>query len=169
MSEPGKLHIRKAERRDCAIILQFIKALAEYEKLLHEVVATEAKLADTLFGEHPGAEVMIAEWSKEPAGFALFFHNYSTFLSQPGIYLEDLFVYPQFRGHGIGKSLLIYLAEVAVERHCGRLDWSVLDWNEPAIRFYKSIGARAMDDWTQFRLAGKSLENLACQNNQKSS
>jgi len=158
---PGKLKIRPATRRDCAIILRFIRALAEYEKLLHEVVATESELAETLFGARPAAEVLIAEWSGQPAGFALFFHNYSTFLARPGIYLEDLFVFPEHRGNGIGKSLLSRLAEIAVERKCGRLDWSVLDWNEPAILFYQSIGARPMSDWTQYRLTGQPLLNLA--------
>lgn len=161
MTNPAQLQIRKAEPEDCPVILQFIRALARYEKLLHEVVASESALKETLFGEHPGAEVLIAEWSGQPAGFALFFPNYSTFLARPGIYLEDLFVYPEFRGRGIGKKLLCHLAQIAVARKCGRLDWSVLDWNEPAIRFYQGIGARAMDDWTQFRLAGESLSNLA--------
>lgn len=159
--QPSSLHIRSARREDCATILHFIKALAEYEKLLHKVVATEALLANTLFGEHRGAEVLIAEWHEEPAGFALFFSNYSTFLAQPGIYLEDLFVQPRFRGHGIGKSMLCYLAKLAVLRKCGRLDWSVLDWNEDAIRFYRSLGAKAMDDWTQFRLEGSFLRTMA--------
>lgn len=159
--QPSSLHIRPATREDCSSILQFIKDLADYEQLLPEVVATEALLANTLFGEHRGAEVLIAEWHEEPAGFALFFSNYSTFLAQPGIYLEDLFVEPRFRGHGIGKSMLCYLANLAVSRNCGRLDWSVLDWNEDAIRFYRSLGAKAMDDWTQFRLEGSFLRAMA--------
>ena len=155
------LHIRTAAREDCGTILHFIRKLAEYEKLLHAVVATEAALLRTLFGPQPGAEVLIAEWKGEAAGFALFFPNYSTFLARPGIYLEDLFVMPHFRGHGIGLGLLRRLAQIAVERDCGRLDWSVLDWNEPAIHFYRSLGARALDDWTQFRLEGESLKRVA--------
>ncbi len=161
MTLPGTLQIRQARPEDCATILRFIKALAEYENLQHEVVATEASLMETLFGESPGAEVLIAEWSGRPAGFALFFHNYSTFLGRKGIYLEDLFVHPEFRGHGIGKALLSRLANIAVERQCGRLDWSVLDWNEPAIRFYQALDARAMSDWTQYRLTGPALMKLA--------
>lgn len=161
MSEAEDLNIRPAGPEDCGTILHFIQALADYEKLLHEVVATEAGLEHTLFGERPGAEVLIAEWRGQPAGFALFFSNYSTFLGQSGIYLEDLFVHPQFRGHGIGKSLLQRLAALAVERNCGRLDWSVLDWNEPSIQFYRRLGAVALDEWTQFRLQGKPLTELA--------
>jgi len=164
LTKPDALIIRNAVREDCAVILHFIRALAEYEKLLHEVVATQDTLAETLFGDQPGAEILIAEWDGQAAGFALFFHNYSTFLARPGIYLEDLFVHPEFRGHGIGKHLLTRLAGLAVERGCGRLDWSVLDWNEPAIRFYQGIGARALDDWTQFRLDGEALAEMAdCQ------
>ena len=161
MSPPALLNIRPALRGDCTLILHFIQALAEYEKLSHRVVATEARLAATLFGERPGAEVVIAEWSGKPAGFALYFPNYSTFLARPGICLEDLYVHPEFRGHGIGKALLGHLAQVAVDRDCGRLDWSVLDWNEPAIEFYRSIGALALDEWTVFRLEGNALANMA--------
>lgn len=161
LSDFEPLHIRAARKEDCGTIFHFIRELAVYEKLLHAVVATEAELARTLFGPQPGAEVLIAEWHGQAAGFALFFPNYSTFLARPGIYLEDLFVLPQFRGYGIGLGLLRKLAAIAVERDCGRLDWSVLDWNEPAIRFYQSIGARALDDWTQFRLDGTSLKRMA--------
>jgi GNAT superfamily N-acetyltransferase len=161
VTKPENLQIRQADPEDCVLILNFIKALAKYEKLLHEVVATEEALAQTLFGERPGAEALIAEWSGQAAGFALYFPNYSTFLAQPGIYLEDLFVHPGYRGHGIGKSMLSHLAAIAVSRNCGRLDWSVLNWNEPAIGFYQSIGARAMNEWTQFRLSGQALQNLA--------
>ena len=161
VNDQESVKIRQAVSGDCAIILKFIKDLAEYENLLHEVVATEAGLAETLFGERPGAEVLIAEWSGQPAGFALFFPNYSTFLARPGIYLEDLYVQPEFRGRGIGKQLLSHLAKITVKRKCGRLDWSVLDWNEPAIRFYQSIAACAMSDWTQYRLTGKPLLELA--------
>lgn len=161
MAHLSPLRIRAATRADCATILDFIVALADYEKLRHQVVATVADLERTLFGERPGAEVVIAEWQGEPAGFALFFPNYSTFLARPGIYLEDLFVHPRFRGHGIGFALLRHLAGLAVARGCGRLDWSVLDWNETAIRFYEQIGARALGDWTTYRLDGEQLESLA--------
>jgi GNAT superfamily N-acetyltransferase len=156
------LVIRNATREDLGTILAFIRALAEYEKLLDSVVADEAKLAYTLFdGPRTYAEVLIAEWEGEPAGFALFFHNYSTFLAKPGIYLEDLFVDPALRGKGIGKALLVALAQIAVERDCGRLEWSVLDWNTPSIGFYKSLGAVPMDEWTIFRLTGDALHQLA--------
>jgi len=156
-----QLEIRPAARGDSELILDFIRALADYERLSHEVVATARRIENTLFGERPGAEVVIAEWGGEPAGFALFFPNYSTFLGQPGIYLEDLFVHPEFRGRGIGKALLIHLAGLVVERGWGRLDWSVLDWNQPAIDFYVALGARAMGDWTQYRLQGKALADVA--------
>ena len=153
--------IEWATVEDVPLILEFIRGLAEYEKLAHEVVATEAGLRETLFGERPGAEVLIARVGGKPAGFALFFHNYSTFLGQRGLYLEDLFVRPQMRGHGIGKALLVRLAQIARERRCGRLEWWVLDWNEPAIRFYKSLGAVPMSDWTVFRVTGEALVRLA--------
>jgi GNAT superfamily N-acetyltransferase len=138
-----------------------IKALAEYEKLAHAVTATEQTVRDTLFGPHPAAEVVIATADGEPAGFALFFHNYSTFLAQRGLYLEDLFVKPAYRGHGVGKALLAHLAGIAIDRHCGRFEWSVLDWNEPAIGFYKKLGAVPLDDWTIFRVTGAALRRLA--------
>lgn len=158
----NNLNIRSATHNDVPVILGFIKALAEYEKLTHEVVATEDSLRATLFGEKTFAEVVIGYAENGiPAGFALFFHNYSTFLSKPGIYLEDLFVKPEFRGKGYGKSLLIYLARLAEERQCGRLEWSVLDWNTPAIDFYKSLGAKPMDEWTMFRVTGEALTTLA--------
>lgn len=157
----SELTIRAANANDVPQILAFIKALAVYEKLEHMVVADESKLAKTLFGERPAAEVRIADWQGKPAGFALFFHNYSTFLGKPGIYLEDLFVLPDFRGKGIGKAMLIHLARLAVERECGRLEWSVLDWNTPAIDFYKSLGAVAMDEWTIYRVTGEALPALA--------
>lgn len=158
----NNLTIRSATHHDVPVILEFIKALAEYEKLTHEVVATEESLRATLFGDKAFAEVVIGyDASGVPAGFALFFHNYSTFLAKPGIYLEDLFVKPEFRGKGYGKSLLIYLARLAEERNCGRLEWSVLDWNTPAIDFYKSLGAKPMDEWTMFRVTGEALKQLA--------
>lgn len=155
--------IRSGTAADVPQILTFIRALADYEKLLDACVATEQTLTDTLFGERRYAEVLIADYDGKPAGFALFFHNYSTFLAKPGIYLEDLFVDPHLRGKGIGKALLTRLAKLAVERDCGRLEWSVLDWNEPSIGFYKSLGAVPMDEWTIFRLTGDALGNLAAQ------
>ncbi|MGD8326391.1 MAG: GNAT family N-acetyltransferase [Sphingomonadales bacterium] len=154
-------NIRFATEDDISIILEFIRALAEYEKLSHEAIASEDGLRKTLFGERPYAEVLVAEVDNAPAGFALFFHNYSTFLGKPGLYLEDLFVKPDFRGHGLGKALFAELARIAMERDCGRLEWWVLDWNEPAIGFYKSLGAEAMDDWTVYRLTGSALKALA--------
>ena len=153
--------LRSAVRADVPEVLRLIKALAEYEKLSHEVVATEAQLAQTLFGERPAAEVMLAEEGGRAVGFALFFQNYSTFLGKPGIYLEDLFVEPASRGRGLGKQLLQAIARLAVERGCGRFEWAVLDWNEPAIGFYKSLGARPMADWTVMRLTGEALKKLA--------
>jgi len=153
--------VRPALAGDCPIILAFIKQLAEYEKLAHEVVATEEKLQQTLFGEQPSAEVIIAEYQGGAVGFALFFTNYSTFLAKPGIYLEDLYVQPEMRGRGFGKQLLSYLAQLAMERDCGRLEWWVLDWNQPARDFYHSLGARSMDDWTVNRISGDSLSALA--------
>ena len=155
------LRIRSAVEADVPLVLRFIRELAEYERLLHEVVATEERLRDTLFGARPAAEVVIAEEDGEPVGFALFFHNYSTFLAQPGLYLEDLYVRPEARGRGAGRALLAHLARLARERGCGRLEWWVLDWNDSAIRFYRSLGARPMDDWTVFRLAGDELARLA--------
>jgi GNAT superfamily N-acetyltransferase len=153
--------IRLATRADVPLIAQLIRELAIYEKLEHEVVLDEALLAEHLFGARPFAEALIAETDdRTPVGFALFFHNYSTFLSRPGIYLEDLFVLPAHRGKGFGKTLLIKLARLALERNCGRLEWSVLDWNHPSIEFYKSVGARAMDEWTVYRLTGEALNAL---------
>ncbi|HVX89273.1 MAG TPA: GNAT family N-acetyltransferase [Gemmatimonadales bacterium] len=152
--------LRSATRADVPVILRLIQGLAEYEKLAHECIATEAALTHTLFGERPQAEVVLAFAEERPAGFALFFHNYSTFLARQGIYLEDLFVFPEFRGRGIGKQLLQRLAQLAVERKCGRLEWSVLDWNKDAIRFYESLGAKAMDEWTVYRVTGQALLHL---------
>jgi GNAT superfamily N-acetyltransferase len=155
------LRIRAAVEADVPLILRFIRELADYERLLHEVVATEERLRDTLFGARPAAEVVVAEEDGEALGFALFFHNYSTFLAQPGIYLEDLYVRPESRGKGAGRALLAHLARLARERGCGRLEWWVLDWNESAIRFYRSLGAQGMDEWTVFRLTGDDLNRLA--------
>lgn len=148
---------------DVPLILDGIRGLADYERLAHEVVATEDQLRHTLFGPRPAAEVLLAFLDEVPAGFALFFHNYSTFLARPGIYLEDLFVHPEHRGRGIGRGLLAELARLAVKRECGRLEWSVLDWNESAIGFYRSLGAVAMDEWTVFRMTGAPLAALARQ------
>ena len=154
-------YLRYAGEDDIQLIFQFIKDLAEYEKMADEVVATEFQLKEHLFGDHSYAEVILAFYDDSPAGFALFFHNFSTFLGRPGLYLEDLFVKPKYRGKGIGTSLLSYLAKVAVERNCGRLEWAVLDWNTPSIEFYKSLNAKPLDDWTTFRLTGDSLDKLS--------
>lgn len=152
--------IRAAIQADVATILDLIRQLAKYEKLLHEVVADEGLLERHLFGPRPAAEVLIAEQGARPVGFALFFPNFSTFLGRPGIWLEDLFVIPEARGFGIGKALLTKVAEIAKERGCGRLEWTVLDWNEPAIGFYRSLGALPMSDWTTYRLTGEALSRL---------
>jgi len=153
--------IREATPADVPLIAALIRELAAYEKLADEAVATEDGLRATLFGTEPGAEVVIAELDGAPAGFALFFPNYSTFLGRGGLYLEDLFVRPEFRKHGVGRALLVHLAGLAVERGCGRLEWAVLDWNAPAIAFYEKLGASPMSEWTTFRLAGHALEKLA--------
>jgi GNAT superfamily N-acetyltransferase len=155
------LIIRQATVEDCPLILKFIKQLADYEKLLHEVVADVVTLEESLFGARPYAEVVIAEHQDQPVGFALFFHNYSTFLGRPGLYLEDLYIQPEMRGKGFGKTLLAYLANLALERNCGRLEWWVLDWNQPAKDFYQSLGAEPMDDWTVNRVTGEALGKLA--------
>jgi GNAT superfamily N-acetyltransferase len=153
--------LRPATRNDVPQILSFIRELAEYEKLAHEAVATEAGMSEQLFGTRPAAEVVMAEVDGQPAGFALFFQNFSTFLGQPGLYLEDLFVRPQYRGLGLGRRLMVHLARLAAERGYGRFEWSVLDWNEPAIRFYRSLGAVGQDEWTVQRLTGDALRALA--------
>jgi GNAT superfamily N-acetyltransferase len=155
------LAIRIARADDCATILGFIRDLAEYEKLAHEVVADEAQLRTTLFGARPAAEVLIAELAGEPVGFALFFTSYSTFLGKPGLYLEDLFVRPASRSAGVGGALMAALAKLAVERNYGRFEWAVLDWNEPALKFYRSLGAVPMAEWTVQRLTGAPLAALA--------
>jgi GNAT superfamily N-acetyltransferase len=153
--------IRPATRADTPLIAQFIRDLAAYEKLAHEVRFDEAVLGDRLFGPRPYAEVIIGELGGAPQGFALFFHNFSTFEGRPGIYLEDLFVRPEARGSGLGKALLSHLAKLAVARDCARLEWSVLDWNEPSIGFYKGLGAKLMDEWTGMRVDGDALTQLA--------
>jgi GNAT superfamily N-acetyltransferase len=153
--------IRAATTADVPLILTFIRDLATYEKLLPDVVATEAALHRTLFGTPPAAQVVIAEVNGRPAGFALYFFNYSTFLAQPGLYLEDLFVNPEFRGAGTGKALLLHLAKIANARGCGRMEWAVLDWNEPAKGFYKQLGAVPLNDWRVMRLTGAALAQYA--------
>lgn len=159
--ENDMLHIRAANIHDAPLVLELIRELAEYEKLAHEVIATEEQLRSNLFGEQPQAEVLIAEWQGRPAGFALFFHNFSTFLGQRGLYLEDLFVRPEFRGKGIGRTLLLELARIAIERDCGRFEWAVLDWNDPARKFYESLGAKPVPEWDIFRITGTELRRLA--------
>lgn len=153
--------IRQATPHDVPLIAELIRDLAEYEKLSQDVVFSEAKLKEHLFGPRPYAEVIIAEQDGVGVGFALFFHNFSTFLGQPGIYLEDLFVKPEYRGQGHGKQLFAELARLAVKRGCGRLEWAVLDWNNPAIGFYESLGARPNDEWTVYRLTGDALKSLS--------
>lgn len=155
------LRITPATAADTPTILALIRELAEFERLLNEVTATEDQLRETLFGQRRSAEVVIARVDDEVAGFALFFHNYSTFLAKPGVYLEDLFVRPKFRGQGTGEALLRHLARIAIDRGCGRLEWSVLDWNQRAIDFYKALGAKPLDDWTMFRVTGDALTKLA--------
>ena len=153
--------LRSATVADVPLILSLIRALADYEKLSADVVATEEKLTQTLFADPPAAHVVIADVAGEPAGIALYFFNYSTFLARPGLYLEDLFVQPQHRGHGVGKALLLHLARIANARGCGRMEWSVLDWNEPAQGFYRRLGAVQLDDWRIFRLTGAALQQYA--------
>jgi GNAT superfamily N-acetyltransferase len=154
------IRIEPATERDVPLVLQMIRDLADYEKMSDQVVATEPMLRDALFGAHPGAEVIMAYVNDRPAGFALFFHNFSTFLGQRGLYLEDLFVTPEHRGHGVGARLLVELARIALARGCGRFEWAVLDWNAPAIGFYKRLGAEPMDAWTVFRVTGGALQKL---------
>ncbi len=153
--------IREARADDVPAIGALIRALADYERLADAAVFADDDLREHLFGARRYAEVLLSEHDGEVAGFALFFHNFSTFLAKPGIYLEDLFVRPEHRGHGHGRALLAHLAAIAVERGCGRLEWSVLDWNEPSIGFYRALGAVAMDEWTVFRLTGDALASLA--------
>ena len=155
------IRIDRAQEHDVPLILELIRGLAEYERLADQCVASEAGLSRALFGAQPAAEVLLAYADGQPAGFALFFHNFSTFLGRRGLYLEDLFVKPEFRRLGIGRRLLTELARIAVERGCGRFEWSVLDWNAPAIEFYKSLGATPLDDWIIFRVTGRALTELA--------
>jgi len=158
------IRIEPATPADVPTILQLVRELAEFERLLHEVTATEAQLRDELFGPKPRAEVVMARIGEEVAGFALYFHNFSTFLGKAGLYLEDLYVRDKFRGHGCGAALLQYLARLAVERGCGRFEWWVLNWNQRAIDFYKSLGAVPMDEWTVYRVTGDALTRLANRN-----
>lgn len=161
LPEAHALSIVPARESDIPLILDFIRQLAEFERLTHEVTANEQVLRDSLFGERPVAEVALAYLAGEAVGFAVYFSNFSTFIGRPGIYLEDLFVKPAFRGKGIGRALLSYLARLAKQRNCARLEWAVLDWNQPAIDFYRRLGATPMHDWTVFRLAGSALDEAA--------
>jgi GNAT superfamily N-acetyltransferase len=161
MTDANALSITAASKADVPLILSLINELADYERLRHEAVATEASLSEALFGSEPGAEAVIARIGAEPAGFALFFHNFSTFLGRRGLYLEDLFVRPTFRGRAIGKSLLSYLAALALERGCGRFEWQVLDWNKSARDFYERLGAKANPAWINYRMTGEALQRLA--------
>jgi len=153
--------IRQATEQDIPLILGFIRQLAEYERLSHEAVMTEATLRESLFGPRPHAEVLLAYAGDKPVGSAVFFHNFSTFIGRPGLYLEDLFVIPEMRGKGFGRAMLVELARIARDRKCGRFEWAVLDWNEPAIQFYKNLGAVPMNEWTIFRVTGDALDRLA--------
>jgi GNAT superfamily N-acetyltransferase len=161
MSMNDRLSVRAAEEHEVALILSFIRELAQFERLAHEVVATEAELHRALFGPRRFAEVVFACVDGEAVGFALYFHSFSTFLGRPGLYLEDLFVRPAHRGRGVGRYLLGWLAQAALERGCGRLEWAVLDWNEAAIRFYRKLGAELKEEWKTCRVAGMALEALA--------
>ncbi len=157
------LSIRPATASDARLILEFIRGLAEYERAPEQAVATEADILRDGFGPSPKFKCVIAEWDSQPAGFAFYFYNYSTWQGRPGVYLEDLFVYPHFRGKGIGKALLVYLAQVAVRENCGRFQWQVLDWNQPAIDFYESLGAKKLSEWITMRVEGEDIEKLAGQ------
>ena len=161
MSTETDFKIRTANENDAPTILSLIKELADYEHLTHEVVATEDDIRRSLFGEHPFAEALVGEVEGIPISFALFFYNFSTFLGKPGIYLEDLYVQPKHRGKGFGRRMLVYIARMAKERNCGRFEWSVLDWNEPAIRTYNKLNAKPMKEWILYRLAGEALDSLA--------
>ena len=160
-AKPDDLSIRAARPSDTALILEFVRELAAYERLSHLVTATEPVLAEALFGPQPGAEVLLAFERDTPAGFAVFFHNFSTFLGARGLWLEDIYVKPQLRGKGYGRALLLHVARIAHQRRCARFEWAALDWNTPAIEFYKALGAAALDDWTIFRVTGEALARLA--------
>ena len=160
-AKPDDLLIRAAHPSDVGLILEFVRELAAYERLSHLVTATEPVLTEALFGPRPGAEVLLAFQHDAPAGFAVFFHNFSTFLASRGLWLEDIYVKPQFRGKGYGRALLLHVARIAHERGCARFEWAALDWNTPAVEFYKALGAKALDDWTIFRVTGETLTRLA--------
>jgi GNAT superfamily N-acetyltransferase len=161
MKMPNEFIIRPARVEDAPLILELIRDLATYERAPNEVTATEEQLVDVLFGERPAAEVLLAFEGKSPVGFAIFFYNFSTWLARPGLYLEDLFVKPEKRGKGYGRALLVELAKIARDHECGRMEWAVLDWNEPAIKFYHALGAKPMDEWTVFRLTRDGIARLA--------
>jgi GNAT superfamily N-acetyltransferase len=161
MKRPNQIEIRPAHVEDVPIILELIRDLATYERAPNEVTATEEQLIDVLFGERPAAEVLLGFEGQSPVGFAVFFYNFSTWLGRPGLYLEDLFVKPEKRGKGYGRALLVELAKIARDRGCGRMEWAVLDWNEPAIKFYRTLGAKPMHEWTVFRLTGDEIARLA--------
>ena len=161
MKKRADFQIRAAHAEDVPIILQLIRDLATYERAPHEVTATEKQLADVLFGKRPAAEVLLAFEGQSPVGFAVYFYNFSTWLGRAGLYLEDLFVKPEKRGNGYGRALLVELAKIAMERGCGRMEWAVLDWNEPAIKFYRALGAKPMHEWTVFRLTRDEIARLA--------
>jgi GNAT superfamily N-acetyltransferase len=161
MNIQSDFEIRPARLEDVPVILELIRELATYERAPNEVTATEEQLVEVLFGERPSAEVLLALEGKSPVGFAVFFYNFSTWLGRPGLYLEDLFVKPEKRGTGYGRALLVDLAKIARDRGCGRMEWAVLDWNEPAIKFYRALGAKPMDEWTVFRLTGEGIARLA--------
>ena len=156
----SEINIRRAEASDTATILQFVKDLAEYEKALHEVAATEEQVREVLFCDNPRVEALICEIEGKPAGFAVYFFSFSTWLGKLGLFLEDLYVSPEHRGSGAGKALLKHLAQIAVARDCGRFEWNVLDWNEPAIRFYENLGAKPQSEWTMYRLTGEALQRV---------
>ncbi len=162
MADP-RLSLDPAGPGDAGLLLELIRELAVYERLAHEVTADEAAIRTTLFGPTRYAEALVARWDGEPVGFALWFHNYSTFVGKPGLYLEDVYVRDAMRGRGIGRAILARLAALAVERGCGRFEWAVLDWNAPSLAFYRALGARPMDDWTVFRLDGEALRRLAAE------
>ena len=161
MNTPENFQIRPAGVEDVLIILELIRDLATYERAPDEVTATEEQLVDVLFGERPTAEVLLAFEGQSPVGFAVYFYNFSTWLGRPGLYLEDLFVKPEKRGKGYGRALLVELAKIARDRGCGRMEWAVLNWNEPAIKFYRALGAKPMNEWTVFRLTGEEIARLA--------
>ncbi|MGB9475652.1 MAG: GNAT family N-acetyltransferase [Candidatus Udaeobacter sp.] len=161
MKMPNEFLIRPADLKDVPVILQLIRDLATYERAPNDVTATEEQLIEVLFGERPAAEVLLAFEGQSPVGFAVYFYNFSTWLGRPGLYLEDLFVKPEMRGKGYGRTLLVELAKIAQRRDCGRMEWAVLDWNEPAIKFYRTLGAKPMHEWTVFRLTRDEIATLA--------